>query len=100
MDEGTRARFTAIHEVGHVFLHLGMPLLRHNRECQSPPVRGQRVGKQTHSLLEFLMPVAVIKQMKRQTARRRADFLGYREPQQSSLIECFEKQRADPKELK
>ena len=75
IDEEPRARFTAMHEVGHVFLHLGVPLLRTTAPTNHPPYEYSEWQADAFSA-EFLMPVDLVKQMRHQTAAAASQLFG------------------------
>lgn len=75
IDDEPRARFTAMHEVGHVFLHPGVPLLRTTAPTNHRPYEDSEWQADAFSA-EFLMPVNLIKRMPQRTAAAASRLFG------------------------
>jgi len=65
--EDPRARFTAMHEVGHLFLHRGVPLRRTLAASDHKPFEDSEWQGDAFAA-EFLMPIEPIMQMRYKTA--------------------------------
>jgi Zn-dependent peptidase ImmA (M78 family) len=63
----SRARFTAMHEVGHVFLHQGVALLHTTAPADHLHFEDSEWQSDAFAA-EFLMPACLIRQMRKRTA--------------------------------
>jgi hypothetical protein len=70
-----RARFTAMHEVGHLFLHEGVPLRRAAVPTNHKPFEDSEWQSDAFAA-EFLMPVDMILRLKYKTAAAASDEFG------------------------